>query len=124
MKKLLVILIWCLLISGCGRRHQPASVQEEPIQNQTVIYIKDDITLSLIYSDDFPEGFEFQFDINGYGLGEFARFEDNTHQKAIGQENEDGHTYSFTLKKDSVIVKESEGQNALGIDLSGKYIKE
>lgn len=117
-----MIIMSCILISGCGYL-QGTKSQYEPVRNQTVTYMKDDIILRLIYSDDFPDGFEFQFELNGHGMGEFARFEDDTYQKAIGQQNEDGHSYYFTLKKDTVIVKESDGQNSLGIDLSGKYIK-
>lgn len=122
MKKLLIMIMSCFLLCGCAYK-QASRTQEEPVRNQNVVYVKDDITLTFVYSDDFPDGFEFQFDLNGQGIGEFAYFEDNTYQEAIGQENEDGHSYHFTLKKDSVIVKESEGQNVLGIDLSGKYIK-
>ncbi|WP_050638498.1 hypothetical protein [Candidatus Stoquefichus sp. SB1] len=122
MKKIIMVVIFCLMCVGCGK--EPISkVTEEPITNQVVNYYKGEVILRLVYTDDFPDGFEFQFELNGYGLGEFARFEDDSHKTAIGQENEDGHSYYFTIKADKVIVAESDGQNSLGIDLSGEYIK-
>ena len=69
------------------------------------------------------KGFTFEFELNQSGIGDFATYQDDSHQQAtcILSHQKDCQL-TFTFGKDYVIVKTTDEENYLSADLSGHYV--
>ena len=57
------------------------------------------------------------------GIGGYAYIQNDNNQ-VVYEAEEDGHTLELTLKKNTILIQESNGPSYLKIDLSGEYVKQ
>ena len=81
MKKWGLALICALLLMGC---HPHQSVVENEITSSTKqdVYQYQDLLLFIDKKAFQQDGFSFQIELNGVGIGDFAVFTDQSHQQA------------------------------------------
>ena len=124
MKKCVMLLICVFLLVGCQvHSSQPLSSQfhEKPLDRK--VYQYHDYLLYIYENDEKQNGFTFEFELNQSGIGDFATYQDDSHQQAtcILSHQKDCQL-TFTFGKDYVIVKTTDEENYLSADLSGHYV--
>ena len=120
MKKCVMFLICVFLLVGCQvHSSQPLSFQshEKPLDRK--VYQYHDYLLYIYENDEKQKGFTFEFELNQSGIGDFATYQDDSHQQAtcILSHQKDCQL-TFTFGKDYVIVKTTDEENYLSADLS------
>lgn len=124
MKKFGMLLICVCLLVGCHfKTSQSTSMQsyQEP-QNRTV-YKYQDFLLFIYKENQEDSGFSFQFELNEVGIGDYAKYIDNSyHQATCSLSMQKDCVLTFTFEKDVVIVEATEEDDFLGADLSGHYV--
>ena len=107
---------------GC---HPHQSVVENEITSSTKqdVYQYQDLLLFIDKKAFQQDGFSFQIELNGVGIGDFAVFTDQSHHQAtcILSSQKDCQL-TFTFEEDCVIVKATKEDDFLGADLSGHYV--
>ena len=112
MKKCVMFLICVFLLVGCQVH------SSQPLSSQYHDYL-----LYIYENDEKQKGFTFEFELNQSGIGDFATYQDDSHQQAtcILSHQKDCQL-TFTFGKDYVIVKTTDEENYLSADLSGHYV--
>ncbi len=118
MKKMMIVM-FCLMLVGCQTK--------EPIEDKAPliwegIYNKDNIALTIELENDYVDGFYYTFEYQGKKDQNYADYKNKT--TAVSAPLEDGYSLRFTLKKDKVIIEETEGMSYLKTSLAGEYVKE
>lgn len=114
-----MIICVCLFLFGCTSQKN-----EEPVQAEwTGDYQNEDISLNIHFDDDYPDGIAFEFEKQGEIFDHYAYFDTDDKMQAIYDADESGHTLTFSLRYDRIIVKEINGVTFEETSLTGQYIK-
>lgn len=124
MKKFGMLLICTLLLMGCRYQvSQSASVQKYKEPQIKTIYQYQDFLLYIVEDQQKSDGFSFQIELNGTGIGDYAKYTDASHHQATCTLSmQPDCQLTFTFEKNEIIVKATEEDNFLGTDLSGHYV--
>lgn len=114
------------LLVGCTHHSSPnvsPMTQDHLTVSESQTYQYEDFMLYITRYDDLKDSFEFQIELNGYGIGDFAEYTDSSHQQATCTlSHQKDMEITFTFEKDCVIVKANGEENYLSADVSGRYV--
>lgn len=131
MKKFCFVLL-CVLLIGCGAKQNSNGQSQSQDKGEIGIYEewlgtyqrKDGVLVFIEHDEgDSPDMLSFNIEKGERGIGGYAYIQNDNNQ-AVYEAEEDGHTLELTLKKNTILIQESNGPSYLKIDLSGEYVKQ
>lgn len=124
MKKFGMLLMCACFLIGCHfKTSQSTSIQSNQEAQSRAVYQYQDFLLYIDKENQENDGFSFQFELNGVGIGDDAKYTDSSYlQATCSLSMQQDCILTFTFDKDAVVVEATEVDKFLKADLSGYYV--